>query len=96
MNTRLPLADPEREEIAKRIFSGYETMPPEEWAARFSHSVGCSSFGEYHYANTELDNWIHRLHEIFRSPEEDISIYRKQYLSEQEIKDIEDELNDPY
>lgn len=96
MNDELPLADPGRVDIAERIFSDYKTMPPEEWAARFSHTVGCSSFDQYHYVNAELDNWIHRLHEILRSPEEYISIYRKQYLSEQEIKDIEDQLNDPY
>ncbi len=93
MNTELPLADPVRVEMAERIFSGYKTMSPEEWAARYSHTMGCSSFDQYRYENKELHNWIQRLHAILISPKEDISIYRKKYLSEQKIKSIEHELN---
>ena len=95
MNTKLPLADPGRAETAERIFSDYKTMPPEEWVAKFSHTIGASSFDQYRYENAELDGWIHRLHKILSGPEDDISIYRRQYLSEQEIKDLEGELNDP-
>jgi hypothetical protein len=60
----LPLADPEREEIAGQVFDGWATMCPEEWAARFSHTIGCSSFDMYQYRNPKLHVWIHRLHQI--------------------------------
>jgi hypothetical protein len=95
MTDNLPLADPGRVEIAERLFSEYKTISPEEWAARYAHTVGCSSFDEYRYENIELHNWIHRLHAIFRIPGE-IEKYRKQYLNESERRAIEEELNDPH
>jgi hypothetical protein len=94
MTDKLPLADPGRVEFAERIFSEYKSISPEEWAARYSHTVGCSSFDEYRYENPELHKWIHRLHDIFRRPDE-IEKYRMQYLSTSERKAIEEELNDP-
>jgi hypothetical protein len=60
-----PLADPEREAIAARWRS--EGLPPEEWAARYGHTVGSSSFADYRYAARGLDDWIQRVHAVLRS-----------------------------
>ena len=62
--TRLPLANEEREATAKKIFSEYMTMSPEEWAEKFGKSVCCSSFDGYSYRDDKLHEWIHRLHRI--------------------------------
>lgn len=93
MMEKLPIADPDREEIAERLFGEYKTMSPEEWAARFSHTVGCSSFDQFEYKNIELHKWIHRIHEILRNPSE-IEGFRRKYLNEEELKEIHDD--DPF
>lgn len=95
MKDKLPLADPGRVEAAESIFSEYKSISPEEWAAKYSHTVGCSSFDEYRYDNLELHDWIHRLHDILRMPRE-IEKYRIQYLSASERRAIEEQLNDPH
>ena len=88
MSDELPIADLGRTEMAESIFSKYQVMSPEEWAARYSHRVGASSFGDYRYENLALHLWIHRLHEIFRSPEE-IKMYRDKFLTKEEIQKIQ-------
>jgi hypothetical protein len=93
LEEELPLADPGREEIAERIFSEYKMMSPEEWAARYSHTVGASSFEEYRYKNKVLHFWIHRLHKIM-SNQIEIEKYRTHYLNESELAEIDDELSD--
>jgi hypothetical protein len=85
----LPLAEPEHEEVAGRVFEGWDTMCPEEWAARFSHTVGCSSFDLYQYRNPKLHAWIHRLHQILSKPEL-IKEYRNQFLTLEDIQAIDD------
>lgn len=85
----LPLAPTDREETAKRVFGGWEKMSAEEWAARFSHTVGCSSFDQYRYRDPSLHAWIHRLHDLFRSPGQ-IDRCRKRYLTPEEIEAIKD------
>ena len=74
--------------MAESLFGQYRTMSPEEWAARYSHQVGASSFGNYRYENLALHLWIHRLHEIFRAPQE-IKMYREKFLTKDEIQQIE-------
>lgn len=87
---RLPPADAGRESDARRIFAEYLTMSPEEWAARFSHTVGASSFGEFRYADPVLHTWIHELHAILGSHDRAlISRLRTQYLTAEEIRQIE-------
>jgi len=66
-------------------------MSPEEWAARYSHGVGCSSFDGYRYEDKALHEWIHRLHQVLGR---DVSEYRKKYLTEEEIRAIEKEEED--
>jgi len=85
----LPLADPQREEMAEQQFPEYKTMCPEEWAARFGHTVGCSSFDDYSYRNSELHDWVHKLHQIFRFHHDQIESFKLKYLTAEEIKIIE-------
>ena len=84
----LPLATPDHEEIAQRVFEGWNLMSPEERAARFSHTVACSSFDQYRYRNAALQSWICRLHEIWSTPGK-VSEYRKKYLTAEEISKID-------
>jgi hypothetical protein len=91
----LPFADPAREEMAEQLFREYEFMSPEEWAARFAHTVLCSSFDDYRYHNPQLHQWIHRLHQILRHHYDQIDSYRLQYLSAEEREKIERESNEP-
>ena len=82
---QFPVAPPGHEEIAERIFNQYISMSPEEWAARYSHTIGSSSFNQYRYKNEVLHNWIHRLHKILNNPTELLK-YKKQFLSPSEIE----------
>ena len=83
-----PLATPSHEETAQRVFEGWTTMSPEEWAARFSHTVLCSSFDRYRYRNQALQSWIYRLHEIMTDPGA-VKECRRRFLADREIADIE-------
>ena len=85
----LPLADASREEAAERIFSEYRQMSPAEWAARFAHRIGTSSFDEYRYRNEALGTWIHALHRILGDPEE-VEKHRRSYLSAEEYARIKE------
>jgi hypothetical protein len=89
MHSSLPLAKPDFEKAAKRLFADSITMPPEEWAARFSHTIGCSSFDQYRYTDPEFDRWVQYLHAILNSSSGDIATYRDKYLSREEIDTIE-------
>ena len=40
-------------------------MSPEEFAAREGHKIACFSFGNYRYLDTEFNEWIHLLDDIF-------------------------------
>jgi hypothetical protein len=90
----LPLADLQREETAKQLFSKYKTMSPEEWAARYSHTVLCSSFDNYRYRDPELHEWIHKLHRILRDDSNQIEAYRQKYLTEEERRRINERGDD--
>jgi hypothetical protein len=96
---QLPPADPGYEKSAERLFSNYKSITPEQWAARYAHTVGCSGFGDFKYRNDELGRWIYRLHEILERqvnfPDE-IDEYRKQYLSAEELARIQREKNGPF
>ncbi len=88
-----PPASKSREESVRQVFD--LSMSPEEFAARHSHRILCSSFDEYEYSDPIVDRWIRRFHFIvLRSPEL-LQFYRQQYLTAEEIAAIEDELNDP-
>jgi hypothetical protein len=95
----LPLTDPSYEKSAARLFQDYNQITPEEWAARYAHTVGCSAFGDFKYRNRDLGTWIYRLHEILgrqlQYPDE-IDGYRKRHLSIEEIARIRREKERPF
>jgi hypothetical protein len=47
-----PLADPGRASMAAILFS--EGLSPEEYAARYAHTIYCFSLGECRYADPAL------------------------------------------
>ncbi len=61
-------------------------LSPEVYAAKRGHLVGCFSLDEYSYADTELQNWIYRFAEIYRSPEL-LDDCRKRYLTPGEYRE---------
>ncbi len=84
----LPLAPKEREEMAKELFD--TKYSAEEWVARFSHTVGSSSFVEYTYTDKKLEKLIYEIHKILSiNSKVDVKALRRKYLSESEIKEIE-------
>lgn len=88
-----PWAPPDREESAKQVFAEWQAMSPQEWAARFSHGVLCSSFDDYRYRDEALGRWIAELHQIWRTPGA-LRACRERFLSPDEIKRVEDEENE--
>lgn len=81
-----PLADAQREALAARWRS--EGLPPEEWAARYGHTVRSSSFADYRYAARGLDDWIQRVDAVLRSPAL-LQRCRETFLSQAERDEIE-------
>jgi hypothetical protein len=86
-------ADPGREEFAARLRS--EALSPEEWAARYAHTVGSSSLDDYRYSDPSLDEWIRRMHAVLRSPSL-LKQYRDTLLTQEERDEIEDEASGPF
>jgi|WetSurMetagenome_2_1015567.scaffolds.fasta_scaffold09633_2 hypothetical protein len=75
-----PLAPPGREDDARRVFEGWASMSAEEWAARFGHTVGCSSFDRFRYSDASLQAWIDALHVILSDPAR-LEACRQRYLT---------------
>ncbi len=92
MENKRPKADRSREEQANQVFD--IAMSPEEYAARFAHTIFCSSFGDYEYSDPHLDDWIQRFHHIVLRHPELIDSYRRKYLTEEEISVIEEDIRD--
>jgi len=85
-----PLADPVYERNAHELFP-FETMTPEEYAARNGHGWLMFSFGSHSYRDKKLEAWAHRLNEILSSNEL-MEQCRNSFLSPQERKQIEEEI----
>ncbi len=74
--------------MAKEMFD--TKYSAEEWVARFSHTVGCSSFDEYTYTDKKLEKLIYDIHKLLSVHSKvDIKALRRKYLSESEIREIE-------
>ena len=87
----LPMADPERERAAMRLFP--VTQSPEEYAARNAHLWISFSFDDYRYRDPVWNAWIHRLGDIFfgRNGAPSIFELREKYLTLEERQQIEAE-----
>ena len=84
-----PAADLAREASARELFP--LDLSAEEYAARYAHRIGCSSFDDYSYMDPKLDAWIQHFHAIMRTPGK-VAECRRKYLTPEEIAAIEDEL----
>jgi hypothetical protein len=58
----LPLADPGHVDMATELFR--EGLSPEEFAARYAHTILCFSLDDVRYVDPALDHWIGRLGDI--------------------------------
>jgi hypothetical protein len=70
-------------------------LSPEEWAARYAHTVGASSLDGYRYADSGLDEWIQRVHAILTSPSL-LKRCRDTLLTQAERDRIEEEASGPF
>ncbi len=84
------LAGVEYERTAHELFP-FETMSPEEYAARNGHAWMMFSFGGYSYRDKKLQAWLYRLADILKSSEL-IEQYQQQFLTAEEIQEIRDEV----
>lgn len=87
MGDERPLADPSRVEVAMRLFP-YRELSAEQWAARYAHTVACSSFDQYRYPDPALGSWIEDLHQLLRSAAE-VERCRRAYLTPAEYAAVQ-------
>jgi hypothetical protein len=62
----------------------YKSVPAAEYAARNGYRTLCFSFGNYIFADAELNEWIHTLDDIYFTPGA-LAAVRKTYLTAEEI-----------
>ena len=92
MGDERPMADPFRVEMALQMFPHGE-LSAEQWAARYAHTVGCSSFDQYRYPDPNLGAWIDELHRLFSSAAE-LERCRQTHLSPDEYVAVMAEIAD--
>lgn len=66
LNDDRPMADPMRLEMALQMFPVRE-QSPEQYVARWSHTIMCSSFDQYQYPDPALTAWIDEMHRLLRT-----------------------------
>jgi hypothetical protein len=81
-----PPAPEIREQTAKEMFP-YLDQSPELYAAKNAHKWGSFSFGEYIYADNDLNEWLHTLDDIFFTKGM-VDKVRNQLLTPEEIAEI--------
>jgi hypothetical protein len=55
----LPLAEPSMEAYARRMM--IDGITPEEFAARYAHTIATFSMDNFTYREEEVEAWVHRL-----------------------------------
>jgi len=74
--------------IAHQFFSAMDLqMPPEEYAARHAHLLGCFSFHLYRYRDPALGAWVRRLGEIL-STEGEVERCQQRFLTAEELATV--------
>jgi hypothetical protein len=81
------MADPSRVETAIQMFP-FRELSAEQYVARWSHTIGCSSFDQYRYPDSALGEWIDELHRLLRTPGE-VDRCRREYLSPAEYAAVQ-------
>jgi hypothetical protein len=77
--------------IAQQFFSPIDLrMPPEEYAARGAHLIGCFTLHLYQYRDPALGAWVRRLGEILFT-EGEVERCRQQFLTPDELATVRKE-----
>jgi len=89
--TARPLAEPGVDAQARRMMA--DGVSPEEYAARWGHTMAAFSMDEFSYREPEVEQWVHRLGAIlFRRPGAPrLADLRERYLTENERQAIADQ-----
>jgi hypothetical protein len=90
MKEERPLADSARIEAALRMFP-FRELSPEQFAARWSHTILLSSFDQYRYPDMAMESWIDELHRLLRSPAE-LERCRRAHLSAEDYAAVQDDI----
>jgi hypothetical protein len=82
-----PMAHSSWVELALDLFP-YQELSAEQYAARYAHTIGCSSFDQYRYPDPVLGTWIDDLHQLLRS-EAELERCRRAHLSPTEYAAVQ-------
>ena len=86
--------DREYDEEAEAQFP-WRRMTPEEWVARYGHTVGCFSLHRFRYRDAELGQWVRRVSELLSLGSRGrgaLDVYRRRYLSPAEYDRVQEEI----
>jgi hypothetical protein len=86
-----------REEAYFELFRRLE-LSPEEFAARHGHEFAMFNFHNHNYQRSGMNEWVQQLAHIFLAPglPERLRQLREQYLTEEEIRQVEEYERDPF
>ena len=70
-----------------------DELSPEEYAARYSHTITCLGFRYEDHLDDELEVWLSELRSIL-DDEQRLQSLRKQFLSANELKQVEIDLQE--
>lgn len=87
LNDDRPMADSMRIEMAQQMFPVLD-QSPEQYVARRSHTIMCSSFDQYQYPDPVLTAWIDEMHRLMRTPGE-VERCRRAHLTPEEHAAVE-------
>lgn len=87
VNDDRPMADPIRVAMAQQMFPVLE-QSPEQYVARWSHTIGSSSFDRYQYPDPALTAWIDEMHRLLRTDGE-TERCRRVHLTPEEFAAVE-------
>jgi hypothetical protein len=87
MNDERPMADPTRVAMAREMFPVLE-LSPEQYVARWSHTIMCSSFDQYRYPDPALGAWIDETHRLLSNTDE-VERCRRAHLTPEEYAAVQ-------
>ncbi len=79
---------PYQEQEIKDLF-GDISLSPKEWVARNGHTIWCGDFRQSIFIDKGFEKWIYEVYDILLN--EELENVRKEILTEDEIKIIEEE-----
>lgn len=77
---------------SKSINKTFMEILPEEWVARYSHFIFCGDMRVYSFKNQEFESWINIVYDIIESDIISLDRLRTKYLTLDEIKEINDQI----